>query len=1022
MSIIYSTRTKVNNTASATGSDSSVAIAALQQNITALQGADANISSQLTLLQSAQLSPDTAIQGNVTGTLGNCVVATVGSSTASDVSAATVLANLASSDGNSGAIVRRDINGGFLATNVILVNTSLQGTVTSPALSNITNTLGSQINTLDSKVVANTDNIASHSTAIATNTTNITANTAELNSIQTSLGNIVGGQNNQDTLISNNLTSINNLVSEQANQTAIIDAHTTKISDNTNAIATNTSNIAALQGGTTPSDATASNVPFKIVQRDSNGGFAAGNVNLISAVISGSLTAPEIANLQTGVGANTTELAAHLTRLDSLTTTNDDQQLALTAVKANVLANTTDIATNTSAISTNTAGIAVNASAISTNTTNIAANTSAISTNTTNIAANTTSISTNTTNIAANTSAISTNADNIGANIAAISAHTSDILTHTNDIAANTASITTNTTNIAANTSAISTNTAGITANTTAIATHTTNIAANTSAISTNTSAIATHTTNIAANTSAISTNTTNIAANTSAISTHTTNIAANTSAISTHTTNIAANTSAISTNTASIASNTSGIAANAANTATNTTGIANNLASINALSGVNNKEWKGKWNSATNYLIGNQVTKGAPVDDVTLTLYADVMPIMPGTNPSPNLFSLGTQVLFTSQVTITHFRIYIPTDTSSGGVYNLRLFRGATTTVDASAPLYTSTQTGWNNIPLSSPFTPTLNQMYTIAYTKPLNYAFPGRPAGLDTSYQEKNPDASIVVIQNSAYQVDYDGNPSQSGVVTDGDIFWNDIVFTIPGSGSPVTTVYQALADNVGIDPETDAAKWQKQITGFNDLGVGYNALQTNVTSLQTNTTTLQTNVSSLQTNVSSLQTNVSSLQTSDPIAAEYSAYFASGTDQTIADSASNSTIPFAFTRVSGAITNASTSSFTITNKARYKFSIDLPFTSNAPISLQILNNGVLSILDTVSRQLGGTNNYCLTANATVELAAGSIITFGITSLKSGGTVDIVWASQNVTNAALSTYNLHASMICERISNAVF
>jgi hypothetical protein len=108
----------------------------------------------------------------------------------------------------------------------------------------------------------------------------------------------------------------------------------------------------------------------------------------------------------------------------------------LSGMDDEILNISSDIATNTSAITTNSTDIATNTSAITSNDTDIATNTSAITTNSTDIATNTSAITTNSTDIATNTSAITTNSTDIATNTSAITTNSTDIATNTSAITA----------------------------------------------------------------------------------------------------------------------------------------------------------------------------------------------------------------------------------------------------------------------------------------------------------------------------------------------------------------------------------------------------------------------------------------------------------------------------------------------------------------------------------------------------------------------------------------------------------
>ena len=156
-----------------------------------------------------------------------------------------------------------------------------------------------------------------------------------------------------------------------------------KVNDNTSAIQTNATNIAANKTAI-----------------DKNAG--------------------DITNLNTKVSANETAIQKNATDI----ATN----------KASIQTNATNIAANKTAIAKNASDIATNKASIQTNATNIAANKTAIAKNTSDIATNKASIQTNATNIAANKTAIQKNAGDITtlgtkvtANETAIKKNTSDI-------------------------------------------------------------------------------------------------------------------------------------------------------------------------------------------------------------------------------------------------------------------------------------------------------------------------------------------------------------------------------------------------------------------------------------------------------------------------------------------------------------------------------------------------------------------------------------------------------------------
>lgn len=337
----------------------------------------------------------------------------------------------------------------------------------------------------------------------------------------------------------------------------------------------------------------------------SNGGAFTTTGNCLVSDLSKLATNSNVDTNTTNIATNTSDITSIKTKTDHISVT---QSVDLDTMESGISSNTSAIQSNDTDISniksktdfisvTQAVNLDTIESSVTSNTSNISTNT----TNITNIKSKTDNISvTQAVNLDTIESGVSTNASNIATNTSNINSNDTDItnmklktdnITVTQAVNLDTmeSSVSTNTSSILSNTSNISNNTSNITTNTSNISSNTSSIAGNTSNISTNTSNISTNTSNITTNTSNISSNSSNITSNTSNISTNTTNVASAKSKTDYIIVNQAVNLdtmeSDIGTNTSNIATNSSNISANTSDiTAVNAGRVANaNAIAINA-------------------------------------------------------------------------------------------------------------------------------------------------------------------------------------------------------------------------------------------------------------------------------------------------------------------------------------------------------------------------------------------------------------------------------------------------------
>ena len=258
-------------------------------------------------------------------------------------------------------------------------------------------------------------------------------------------------------------------------------------------------------------------------------------------LLSNTATTPTLQTVTT-IGNTTTNTIDFQNSVTSLTTSGNVLVTGnVTASKfygdgttLNGVALSTDLASNSSRISTLSTDLASNSSRISTISTDLASNSTRISTLSTDLASNSTRISTLSTDLASNSTRINKLTTDLSSNSSRIS-------TISTDLASNSTRINKLTTDLASNSSRISTLSTDLASNSSRINKLTTDLASNSTRIST-------ISTDLASNSTRINKLTTDLASNSTRISTISTDLASNSTRINKLTTDLSSNSSRINT------------------------------------------------------------------------------------------------------------------------------------------------------------------------------------------------------------------------------------------------------------------------------------------------------------------------------------------------------------------------------------------------------------------------------------------------------------------------------------------
>ena len=274
-----------------------------------------------------------------------------------------------------------------MITKAPLASPTFTGTIQIP---NITD-LESYVSTNRTDIADNQSDISTNGTNISNNATAITTKANSANPVFTGTVQI-GSLNDVETSIDDNTNDISANVNSINSVTTKANNNESNIATNVNSISTNASNITAVDNKTITNANTLSNHATFIATNSSaittNTSNIANKADIDSPTFTGTISIPNIANVETAISNNTTKSTA----------------------------NETDIASNSSSIITNGANILSNTTSISANTTRSTDNQTNISSLTTTVNANTTKSTDNESNIASNTTSINVNSASIISN------------------------------------------------------------------------------------------------------------------------------------------------------------------------------------------------------------------------------------------------------------------------------------------------------------------------------------------------------------------------------------------------------------------------------------------------------------------------------------------------------------------------------------------------------------------------------------------------------------------------------
>jgi len=299
-----------------------------------------------------------ALTGDVTGTQGATVVATVGGQTSASIASGTILANTSTSANIGNTIIRRNALGGFSADQISVVDTIISGSLTVMPFSVAGVVHNDAAGVLSSSLLVNADispiaaivdtKLATISTAgkVANSATTATStNTPNTIVLRDGSGNFSAG-----TITAN----LNGTATAALSATGFAGALVGDVTGTQNATVVGSvggqtaANVAS--GATLANTSTSANTASSIIRRSATGGFNAGNISIVDAAISGDVVIDDfniagiIHNNSSGLLSSSLIVNADIsasaaiadTKLATISTVGKVANSATTATSANI--------------------------------------------------------------------------------------------------------------------------------------------------------------------------------------------------------------------------------------------------------------------------------------------------------------------------------------------------------------------------------------------------------------------------------------------------------------------------------------------------------------------------------------------------------------------------------------------------------------------------------------------------------------------------------------------------------------